>query len=235
MTRPPRGVTFPDQRPSDLLMRFHHTPRLLQWLPLGLTWRVRQGAPDTVYLTFDDGPIPEETPWVLEQLAAHNALATFFCVGQNLERNPAVAQAVVRAGHRLANHTHRHLRGRVTPLAEYVQDVARCQELLDELQPGAPRLLRPPYGEPTLAQARALRRLGYELVMWDVLTYDFDARLAPADCLRATLRHTRPGAIVLFHDSVKASRNLRAVLPAFLAECTARGYRFATLPAATSE
>lgn len=211
-------------------MRFHHTPHLLQLAFPGLRWRVRNAPPHTVYLTFDDGPIPEETPWVLEQLTRHDARATFFCVGENLERHPAVARQVLAAGHRLANHTHRHLRGWKTPLSEYVADVAHCQQALDALQPGTARLLRPPYGEASREQIRALRADGYQLVMWDVLTYDFDSRLTPEECLAQVIRHTHPGAIILFHDSLKASRNLRAVLPPYLDYLQAKGLRSAVLP-----
>lgn len=207
-------------------MRFHHTPSLLQLALSGLTWQVPRPAPDTVYLTFDDGPIPEETPWVLEQLAAHDAgTATFFCVGENLARHPDVARQVLAAGHRLANHTHRHLRGWQTPLPDYLADVARCQLELDQLQPGTPRLCRPPYGEVTPRQVRALRADGYEVVMWSVLAYDFDPSLSADECLRQVQRHTRPGRIVLFHDSLKASRLLRAVLPPYLQWLRERGWR----------
>ena len=212
-------------------MRFFQTPRLARLALPGLTWAVRPPVPDTLYLTFDDGPIPQETPWVLAQLAAHaTGAATFFCVGENLARHPDVARQVLAAGHRLANHTHRHLRGWDTPPAAYAADIARCQQELDAVQPGAPRLLRPPYGQISRAQIAAARAAGYQLVMWTVLAYDFDATLAPAQCLRAVKRHTRPGQIVLFHDSHKASRLLRAVLPEYLAFLQAQGWRSAVLP-----
>ena len=212
-------------------MRFFSTPPLLRALLPGLTWQVRPPARKAVYLTFDDGPIPEETPWVLDQLATHETgTATFFCVGENLERHPAVARQVLDAGHQLANHTHRHLRGWQTPLPEYIADVTRCQAALDALQPGAPRLLRPPYGLISRNQYRALRTMGYEVVMWTVLAYDFDPNLSAAECLRQVIRNTRPGHIILFHDSLKASRLLREVLPPYLDFLRQQGWYSAALP-----
>lgn len=211
-------------------MRFHHTPWLLQKSLPGLRWRVTKAPKDTIYLTFDDGPIPEETPWVLEQLARYDCKATFFCVGENLHRHPDVARQVLAAGHRLANHTHRHLRGWKTPLPEYLADVAHCQRELEAVQPGTRRLIRPPYGEASREQIKALRTDGYEVVMWSVLTYDFDAQLAPDVCLEQVIRHTKPGEIILFHDSIKASRNLRAVLPRYLEYLQGVGLKSAALP-----
>ena len=212
-------------------MRFFRTPPPLHFLLPSLLWQVRRPAPDTVYLTFDDGPIPQETPWVLDQLAAHGTgTATFFCVGENLARHPDVARQVLAAGHRLANHTHRHLRGWQTSVPTYVADVARCQVELDALQPGVARLCRPPYGQISRAQIKALRTEGYILAMWTVLAYDFDAQLSADECLHRVIQHTRPGRIILFHDSVKASRLLRAVLPGYLDFLRERGWQSAALP-----
>lgn len=212
-------------------MRVHRLPELLQRLLPHTEWRGPAPAGRRpLYLTFDDGPIPEETPFVLEQLAQYQARATFFCVGANLERYPEVARAVQLAGHRLANHTYHHLSGWRTPPPDYLADVQRCQEVLDTLQPaaGVRPLLRPPYGRITRAQAQGLHAT-HRLIMWDVLTYDYDASYPAAKCLRAALTHTRSGSIVVFHDSQKASRNLRAVLPRYLAECAAQGYSFEAL------
>jgi peptidoglycan/xylan/chitin deacetylase (PgdA/CDA1 family) len=194
-----------------------------RWLP-GTIWQ-RPTAGRTVYLTFDDGPIPEETPWVLEQLAAYDAKAVFFCVGENLERHPEVARQVLGAGHRLGNHTHRHLSGWSTARGEYFNDIARCQQVLTALQPEGPYLFRPPYGRITPALNRVLQP-NYRVVMWDVLTCDYDRGYDPERCLRDALRLTRPGSVVVFHDSLKASRNLRYVLPRYLAALAEQGYQF---------
>ncbi|AYA36801.1 polysaccharide deacetylase family protein [Hymenobacter oligotrophus] len=209
-------------------MRLHRLPEVMQrWLP-GAIWQGPTAAEPTVYLTFDDGPIPEETPWVLEQLAAFEAKAVFFCVGDNVERHPAVARQVLAAGHRLGNHTHHHISGWSNSQATYLAEVARCQQAIEALQPSGPKLFRPPYGRITPALNRALQP-AYRIIMWDVLTCDYDRGYEPERCLRDSLRLTRPGSVVVFHDSLKASRNLRYVLPRYLAELAGQGYRFGLL------
>ena len=191
-------------------------------------WEMPAAGPPTLYLTFDDGPIPQETPFVLEQLARVGAQGTFFCVGDNLRRHPEVARAVLAGGHRLANHTFHHLSGWTTSRQHYLQDVAACQALLDELQPEARPLLRPPYGRITRPLAQALHAT-HQVVMWDVLTCDYDPHFPPETCLATALRLSRPGSIVVFHDSLKASRNLRYVLPRYLDHFAAQGFRFERL------
>ena len=223
-------------------------PRLLHPLLPGCEWtgprHTPAGAP-VVYLTFDDGPIPDETPWVLEQLAAFNAPATFFCVGENLVRYPEIARAVLAAGHRLGNHTHHHRSAWATSHQYYLQDVAECQAILGELLVDTPRksgvddqstpnpqhlklLFRPPYGRLTWHLLRALRP-EFRVIMWSVLTRDYDSSLSPESCLRSTLAAVRPGDVLVFHDSRKASARLRFVLPRVLADLAEQGFRFATL------
>lgn len=198
-------------------------------LPDSLLWQM-PGPANTLYLTFDDGPIPEETPFVLEQLARYDAKATFFCVGDNVVRHPDVARQVLAGGHRLANHTFHHVSGWAHSRAAYLAEVARCQQALDALRPApeARPLLRPPYGRITGPLARALHPT-HQVVMWDVLTCDYDRSFAPAACLRAAIRYSRPGSIVVFHDSIKASRNMRYVLPRYLAHFAELGFTFAAL------
>ena len=213
-------------------------PRLLHALLPGCEWTGPRTAPagaPVVYLTFDDGPIPEETPWVLDQLAAFKAKATFFCVGQNLERYPEIARATLAAGHRLGNHTHHHRSAWASTRAEYLGGVADCQAALAEVGLasgsglGAPEMLfRPPHGRLTWPLLRALRPQ-YRVAMWSVLTRDYDPSLSPTDCLRFTLAAVRPGDVIVFHDSRKASARLRFVLPRVLAHLAERGYQFSTL------
>ena len=213
-------------------------PRLLHSLLPGCEWTgattAATGAP-VVYLTFDDGPIPEETPWVLEQLAAFGAKGTFFCVGENLVRHPDIARAALAAGHRLGNHTQHHRSAWASSRADYAQDVARCQVELTRVgaPPASPLdgdapLFRPPHGRLTWPLLRALRPQ-FRVAMWSVLTRDYDPDLSPADCLHYTLAAIRPGDVVVFHDSRKASLRLRFVLPRVLAHLAACGYHFATL------
>ncbi|WP_345125820.1 polysaccharide deacetylase family protein [Hymenobacter antarcticus] len=211
-------------------------PRLLHPMLPGCEWTGPRQAPTgapIIYLTFDDGPIPDETPWVLEQLALFEAKATFFCVGQNLERYPDIARAALAAGHRLGNHTHHHRSAWATGRASYLADIAECQAIITGLEgtvdSGSPRpLFRPPYGRLTWPLLRDLRA-EYRIIMWSVLTRDYDPRLSPESCLRYALATVRPGDVLVFHDSQKASARLRFVLPRLLAHLTEQGYQFATL------
>jgi peptidoglycan/xylan/chitin deacetylase (PgdA/CDA1 family) len=215
-------------------------PRLLHALLPGCEWtgpRHALSEAPIIYLTFDDGPIPDETPWVLEQLALFKAKATFFCVGQNLERYPDIARAALAAGHRVGNHTHQHRSAWATGRASYLADVAECQVILGELE-GAraggadyqfPRsLFRPPYGRLTWSLLRDLRA-DYRVIMWSVLTRDYNPSLSPESCLRDTLATVRPGDVLVFHDSQKASARLRFVLPRVLAHLAGQGYQFSAL------
>jgi peptidoglycan-N-acetylglucosamine deacetylase len=195
----------------------------------GYTW-LKEGQERVLYLTFDDGPIPQVTPWVLEQLALYEAKATFFAVGDNLAKHPHIAEQIIGQGHLLANHTHNHLRGWATSLTHYLDNVQQCQQELSKLRPESKpkKLFRPPYGRITATQAAALRP-DYELVMWDVLTNDYDNSLAPEKCLRHTIQCTQSGSIIVFHDSVKAQRNMMYALPRYLEYFTSQGYAFQTL------
>lgn len=209
-------------------MYLHFTPRLLHWCYPGLLWHMPRNR-KTIYLTFDDGPIPEVTPRVLEMLQAYGAKATFFCVGDNVLKHREVLEQVVKGGHRLGNHTQHHLKGSRTTTEAYWRDVAACQQALQpyiaaDQQP----LFRPPYGRFT-AQQRQLLQPHYQLVMWDVLAADYDKALSAADCLKKSIRHTKPGSIIVFHDSLKAWQRLQVVLPRYLAHFHQLGYTFATL------
>ncbi|HEX8503942.1 MAG TPA: polysaccharide deacetylase family protein [Hymenobacter sp.] len=213
-------------------------PRLLHALLPGCEWTGPSTTPDgdpVVYLTFDDGPIPEETPWVLEQLAAFKAKGTFFCVGDNLARYPEIARAALAAGHRLGNHTQHHRSAWASSRPDYLRDVASCQAQLQQAAGSTSRLLsappflfRPPHGRLTWPLLRALRP-EYRVAMWSVLTRDYDPDLSPENCLRFALAAIRAGDVVVFHDSRKASARLRFVLPRVLAHLAEQGFQFATL------
>ncbi|RDV11831.1 polysaccharide deacetylase family protein [Pontibacter diazotrophicus] len=210
------------------MIRLYKTPFLLKKLMPRYTWH-RAGQEKRLFLTFDDGPIPEVTPWVLEQLAKYGAKATFFCVGENLVKYPEIAQQALAQGHLLANHTQHHLKGWRTPCKAYLQDTAQCQEVLEQLQPGQrTKYFRPPYGRISKTQAAALR-YEYEIVLWDMLTNDYDATLSPEKCLKMAIKYTQSGSIIVFHDSLKAKRNMMYALPRFLEHFSRLGYTFDTL------
>ena len=202
-------------------MYLARTPTIVQKL-LGLfTWQ-GQARGKRVYLTFDDGPIPEVTPWVLDLLAEYDARATFFCVGENVGRYPALFRRLLAAGHAVGNHTHNHLSGWDTDVEAYLANVDACADLVES------RLFRPPYGRLSPRKAYRLRR-DYRIVMWDVLSGDFDTDLTGRECVRNVLDHVRPGSIIVFHDSLKAEANLRYALPRVLGELSRQGYRFGAL------
>lgn len=177
----------------------------------------------TVYLTFDDGPISEITPWVLQQLKQYEAKATFFCIGKNVKAHPDIFREIEKNGHRVGNHTFNHFNGWETDFADYLQNVADCSELV------ASNLFRPPYGRIKRQQAKALQQKGYRIVMWSVLSGDFDENLSKEKCLENVLESVKDGDIVVFHDSVKAFRLLKYVLPRVLQELKERGFVFEVL------
>jgi peptidoglycan/xylan/chitin deacetylase (PgdA/CDA1 family) len=175
-----------------------------------------------IYLTFDDGPIPEVTPWVLETLKRYNALATFFCVGENAIKNEFAYQQILNEGHAVGNHTHKHLNGWKTVNDIYLNSVENCAKIIKS------NLFRPPYGKLKLSQYKKIKP-DYKIVMWDVLSYDFDKGTGPEKCLKNVLKYSREGSIIVFHDSFKAQVNLRYTLPKVLDYFTKKGFKFCSL------
>lgn len=197
------------------------TPKLIQAFMPFYTWSVPT-AEKILYLTFDDGPIPEVTPWVLETLRSYEARATFFCVGDNVEKHPDIYRQIQREGHAVGNHTYHHLNGWQTEHVTYLNNVRRCARMVKS------RLFRPPYGRLMPRQREFLQR-HFRIVMWDVLSGDYAPEITPEQCLQNVLDNARPGSIIVFHDSLKAERNLRFALPALLEHFAAQGYRFGRL------
>lgn len=192
-----------------------------------LTWS-RYTNEKKIYLTFDDGPIPDVTEWVLDVLDQYQAQATFFCVGDNIRKHPQVFEKVLTGGHHVGNHTFNHLTGWKTPLQTYLDNVQQCQAQLSLLPDSHSKLFRPPHGRITKAQIRHLLP-NYEIIMWDVLSGDFLKDIGQQKCLDTSIKHTEQGSIVVFHDSIKAEHNLRYVLPRYLEHFTSLGYEFAKL------
>lgn len=209
-------------------MYWHKTPYWLKAIYPGLIWHKNRNR-KALYLTFDDGPIPIVTEYVLEQLHQHDAKATFFCVGDNIAKHPHVFQKIIEQGHSIGNHTFNHINGWQTEDEMYCQNIAQCQKRIDQsYQRNLRPLFRPPYGKITRRQARHLKK-HYEIIMWDVLSGDFDTDLDHEICLEKTISATRNGSIVVFHDSFKAEKTLRYCLPKFLSYFNERGYSFDAL------
>jgi len=202
------------------------TPFIAPYMYPGLLWKVKT-VEKVLYLTFDDGPIPGLTEWVLEVLKHYEAKATFFCVGENVNKNPQIFQQILKEGHSVGNHTQHHLNGKKTSLEEYLADALACDEAMKH-ESASTRLFRPPYGRLTNAQRKQLLQQK-TIVMWDVLTQDYDQTLAPDLILKKSIAATGKGAIVVFHDNLKAERNLREVLPQYLSHFKQAGYRFENL------
>lgn len=177
-----------------------------------------------VWLTFDDGPIPEVTEWVLAQLKPYDAKATFFCIGDNIQKYPAIFNKVTEAGHTIGNHTFNHLNGWKTETSDYIRNVELCAAAISKLAQ-TPKIMRPPYGKIKRKQAQILRKLGYKIIMWDIVSADFDQSITPEACLENVLKNIEPGSIIVFHDSVKAIGNLEYALPKTLKFLSENGYR----------
>jgi peptidoglycan/xylan/chitin deacetylase (PgdA/CDA1 family) len=200
------------------------TPWLLKKLYPNLVWNTKT-ATRCIYLTFDDGPIPIVTPFVLNILKKHNAKATFFCIGDNISKHTDIFEQVKAGGHSIGNHTFNHLKGWVTNNQIYLDNFLQTNKLLDT------PLFRPPYGRIKRAQIQLLKkaRPDLKIIMWDVLSGDFDTNLSPETCLKNVLKHTEAGSIVVFHDSLKAFDRLEYVLPRALEYWSKEGYSFNAL------
>ena len=177
-----------------------------------------------LYLTFDDGPHPEATPFVLKELKKHNALATFFCIGKNVVSYPGIYKQIINEGHSVGNHTYNHLNGWKTGNDDYLKDITLASHEIDS------DLFRPPYGRITSFQAKnlkpAMRGKAPKVIMWDVLSGDFDTSSSPQQCLANVLFASTPGSIIIFHDSEKAFRRLEYTLPKVLHYFSEKGYLF---------
>jgi peptidoglycan-N-acetylglucosamine deacetylase len=199
-------------------------PKFFSWFAPSLVWKKRT-TEKVLYLTFDDGPHPQHTAFVIEQLKAFNAKATFFCIGNNAVLYPDVYEQIIIEGHTIGNHTYNHISGRKTAKHIYVDDIEKASSVIDS------KLFRPPYGSITAAQIKALKKLDkpYEIIMYDVLSADFDHNVTEQNCLTNVIKNASKGSIVVFHDSDKAAKNLYYVLPKVLAHFADAGYSFNAL------
>ena len=184
----------------------------------GVTWRM-PAEPKCVYLTFDDGPIPEVTPWVLDTLDRFGVKATFFMVGDNVRKHPDIYQMVVDRGHRIGNHTFNHIQGWRYWTKNYLANVAKAAEYIPS------DLFRPPHGHMRIPQTLLLQRK-YRVIMWDVVTRDYSPHMMPEGVLQVVKRYTRNGSVIVFHDSLKSERNMRVAMPQAIEWLLAQGYTF---------
>lgn len=218
-------------RPNWLMRKFYSSA----------LWRIPTKE-KKIFLTFDDGPVPEITPWVLSALKPFQAKATFFCVGENIAKHSDIFCQIISEGHSIGNHTYHHLNGWKTESKNYINNISKCDSVMKgnrlsvigyqpDRQPitGHPLpLFRPPYGKMKQSQY-SLLKAQYSIVMWDVLSGDFDETTSKEQCMQNVLTKTREGSIVVFHDSVKAKEKLLYVLPKMLEHYSAKGFSFETI------
>jgi peptidoglycan/xylan/chitin deacetylase (PgdA/CDA1 family) len=202
---------------------FIKTPWIAKKFFPGYIWDL-PAEDQSVYLTFDDGPHPVITPWVLDQLKEYSAEATFFCIGNNVQQFPEVYNRILEEGHAVGNHSFRHLNGWKTEEEEYLDDISKATEFIDS------KLFRPPYGRIRQAQARkvpeAMKHADAKIIMWDVLSADFDDGFTDEGCYNNVVEHTVAGSIIVFHDSEKAYGKLKKVLPKVLQHLSTSGFHF---------
>jgi len=205
-------------------MFLHYSPFWLKAFFPRYKWRIDTNE-KRMFLTFDDGPIPEITEFVLDTLTQYNAKATFFCIGDNVRKHPDIFRKIIAQGHSVGNHTFNHMNGWKSDDSAYIANIELCEKQMNL----DTNLFRPPYGRMKKSQSQQLP-LTKEIIMWDVLSGDFSAEITPEICLKKSIRYARPGSIVLFHDSLKAARNMQYTLPRFLDHFNKMEYKFEALP-----
>ena len=208
------------------MLYFVKTPGYIKKIFPNFIWDIPSNK-KVIYLTFDDGPTPEITYWVLKELQKFNAKATFFCIGKNVVNYPDIIENIIIDGHVIGNHTQNHLNGWKTKTSTYVSDVLKTKQIINELN--IQSLFRPPYGKIKKRQATELQKLGYQIIMWDVLSADFDTKISKKKCLDNVLNNSVSGSIVVFHDSEKAFEKLKYVLPRVLKYFNEKGFEFVTV------
>ena len=206
---------------QGLIIYRSKTPRIIQRLFPSIVWK-GEHSDGNLYLTFDDGPIPEVTEWVLDQLEKYGICATFFCIGDNVRKHPEIYNRIIEKGHMVGNHTYDHLKGWSVSTEKYLSNVEKASKYIDS------NLFRPPYGKMTLSQLKQLKK-HYKIVYWDTLAIDWENKLTSKECIDNVLKNVEAGSIIVFHDSLKAWPRLKEALPIVLGSLLDDGYNFATL------
>lgn len=201
-------------------MNWAKTHKFISYLFPKYVWKI-PNSNNKVFLTFDDGPIPDVTEWVLDILKKENIKATFFCIGENIQKHPKIFERIKAEGHIVGNHTFNHLNGWKTKRNDYLKNFNLCEKEIN-----TSNLFRPPYGKITPLQAKSILKMGNKIVMWDVLSYDFDNKISPQKCLNNIVKNTESGSIIVFHDSLKAEHNLRYALPKTVKHLKEKGFEF---------
>jgi peptidoglycan/xylan/chitin deacetylase (PgdA/CDA1 family) len=207
------------------MIRFFKIPKIILLLFPKYIWKL-PNAEKKIYLTFDDGPIPEVTEWVLDILKHENIKATFFCIGDNIKKHPEIFKKIIAHNHSIGNHTFNHLNGWKTATKEYLENIELCEKEILKHTNLESKLFRAPFGKIRKKQASAIQKLGYEIIMWNVLSYDFNKDLSNEECLLKVIQNTSNGSIIVFHDSIKANNNLKYTLPIAIQQLKKKGYIF---------
>ncbi len=213
------------------------TPKLIKRIFPNYVWDI-PSKEKIIYLTFDDGPTPEITNWTLDTLKQYKAKATFFCIGNNVEKHPEIFHNILNEEHSIGNHTHNHLKGWTTLNEDYLKNVKEAQNTINfQIQKSKIKnqkslinnLFRPPFGQITPKQGKKLIISSYKIIMWNVLSLDWDNSVTKEKCLENVINKTSNGSIIVFHDSVKASKNMKYALPKVLDYFTKKGFCFKKL------
>ncbi|GAA4234929.1 polysaccharide deacetylase family protein [Postechiella marina] len=210
------------------------TPRFVKRMFPNYVWDIAT-THKVIYLTFDDGPTPEITNWTLNLLKQYQAKATFFCIGNNIEKHPEIFQDILKDGHAIGNHTQNHVKGWKTNTDLYINETTQTQSIINaeiakanDYKRTKSYLFRPPFGKIKNKQGKALIALGYKIIMWDILAFDWKDT-SPETCYKNAISKTSQGSIVVFHDSVKAAKNMQYALPRVLEHFSKKGYSFKAL------
>ncbi|MBK6266320.1 polysaccharide deacetylase family protein [Marivirga sp. S37H4] len=207
---------------------FYKTPAIIREILPGVEWRI-ETTTRQIYLTFDDGPIPGLTHKILDILAENEAKATFFCVGDNIRKHPDVFKEILASGHAVGNHTQHHLKAWKSAKRDYLNDIDACESYINKYHQPSKKLFRPPYGQITPTLSNTITKLGYRIIMWDVLSRDYNQKISPENIMRKSIQYSGEGSIIVFHDNIKAQENVLFVLPQYIKYFSERGFKFLAL------